>query len=234
MPTHLVALLVLALAAVRLGLDPLVLDGVAALAAVLAATSFAAGDPPRRPWAIRALALVLVLVAHVIQRVGWTDGLRVDFVLLIAANLLGLLALLGFLQNVRRSGLAGSLSPPELALVGAAFVAALGLVASQLGAREVVGLRDVTIAVSMLGDASVFLLALLLLRLVLPMRGGLVAQPYLLLVVDGLLYLVVDIALATDHPALVGATGPLAALAGAAGASAGFAQRALLRRPPGP
>ncbi len=76
-----------------------------------------------------------------------------------------------------------------------------------------------------------FLLALLLLRLVLPLRGGMVAQPYLLLVVDGLLYLVVDIALATELPALVGASGVLAALAGAAGASAGFAQRALVRRP---
>ena len=63
------------------------------------------------------------------------------------------------------------------------------------------------------------------------MRGGLVAQPYLLLVVDGLLYLVVDIALATELPALVGASGVLAALAGAAGAAAGFAQRALVRRP---
>lgn len=49
--------------------------------------------------------------------------------------------------------------------------------------------------------------------------------------VDGLLYLVVDIALATELPALVGASGVLAALAGAAGASAGFAQRALVRRP---
>jgi len=50
MPTHLVVLLVLALAAVRLGLDPLALDVVAALAALLAAVSFTAGDPPRLPW----------------------------------------------------------------------------------------------------------------------------------------------------------------------------------------
>lgn len=62
------------------------------------------------------------------------------------------------------------------------------------------------------------------------MRGGLVAQPYLLLVVDGLLYLVVDIALATDLPALVSASGVLAALAGAAGAAAGFAQVLSVRR----
>lgn len=231
MPTHLVVLFVLALAAVRLGLDPLALDVVAALAALLAAASFTAGDPPRLPWGLRALGIVLVLVAHVIQRVGWTEGLRVDFLLLIAANLLGVLALLGFLHNVRRSGLAESLTRSGLALVVVGFVAVLVLVASQLGGREVVGLRDVTLAVSMFADASVFLLALLLLRLVLPMRGGMVAQPYLLLVVDGLLYLVVDIALATELPALVGASGVLAALAGAAGASAGFAQRALVRRP---
>lgn len=231
MPTHLVVLLVLALVAVRLGLDPLALDGVAALAALLAAASFAACDPPRLPWGLRALGVALVLVAHVIQRAGWTDGLRVDLLLLIAANLLGVLAMLGFLRNVRRSGLAESLTRSAIALVVAGFVAVLVLVASQLGAREIVGLRDVTLAVSMFADASVFLLALLLLRLVLPMRGGLVAQPYLLLVVDGLLYLVVDIALATDLPALVGASGVLAALAGAAGAAAGLAQRALVRRP---
>lgn len=107
----------------------------------------------------------------------------------------------------------------------------LGLVVWQLAALDGVSLRSATLGVSTLTDAWGFMIALLLLRIVLPMRGGRIAVPYLLLAVDGLAYLLVDLALAIDLPALAPAVAPLGALAGAAGAAAGLAQLALARRP---
>ena len=60
--------------------------------------------------------------------------------------------------------------------------------------------------------------------------GGLVAQPYFLLALDGLCFLLADLGHAAGSEPLAQALPYLNALGGAAGAAAGLAQAALLRR----
>lgn len=230
MATPRVLLLVLGLAGLRHLADPLVGDALAALAALLAAMSFARGDPPRRPWLLRAAAIGLVLAAHAVQRTGLVGEPRLDYLLLIVANLLGAAAIVGFLQIVRRSGLADAPSRGERLLLAFALGGALGLVGWLLPALDGTPLRVAAVVVSTLADAAVFVVSLVLLRLVVPLRGGAVAQPYFLLVVDGLCFLLIDLVLAIDDPALTRAVAPLGALGGAAGTAAGLCQAALLRR----
>lgn len=225
-----VLVLVLLLAGLRLGVDALATEVVGSLGALVAALSFAPGDPPRRPWLVRAVAVGLVLLAHLVQRAGLVGAPRLDYVLLIVANLLGAAAVLGFLHNVRKSGLAAPLTGAEALAAGALACATLGVVAWILASLVPDSLRAAAVGVSTLADAVVFMGSALLLRFVLPMRGGLVAQPYLLLALDGLCFLLIDLAHALEHPALAPAIAPLGALGGAAGAAAGFAQAALVRR----
>lgn len=221
--------LVLVLAGLHLGVDALAAEVVGTFGAVLAATSFGPGDPPRRPWLLRAVALGLVVTAHALQRQGLVTVHRLDYVLLIVANVLGALALLGFLRVLRRSGLTVPLRPGERVVAVLLACATLGVVAWILAALVLHSLRDVAVAVSTLCDAVVFTTAALLLRHVLPMRGGLVAQPYLLLAVDGLCFLALDLAHALQ-PVPGPVFAPLSALGHATGGAAGFAQAALMRR----
>lgn len=230
MPTPRLLALVLVLAGLRLAVDPLAAELVGAVGAVLAGLSFSPGDPPRRPWLVRASALGLVIVAHALQRLAPGDGLRLDYLLLIVANIVGALALLGFLRIVRRSGLTVPLTAGERLSAVLLACATLAVVVWILGELAHDSLRDLAVAVSTLADAVVFTTAALLLRHVLPMRGGLVAQPYFLLAVDGLCFLALDLAHVLQHPALAPAVAPLGALGGAAGGAAGFAQAALVRR----
>jgi hypothetical protein len=226
MASHLALLLVLGLAGLRYLVDPLV-AGVAALAA---AASFAAGDPPRRPWLLRGVALALVFVAHSLQRAGLAGEPRLDYVLLIVANLLGVAAMVGFFRVVRSSGVAEPASRGERLLVAAALAGVGGLVVWLLTAIDGPWLRVATVGVSTLADATTFMVSLVLLRMVAPLRGGTVAQPYFMLVLDGLCYLLIDVARAQGDEGLSRAVAPLGAFAAAAGTAAGFCQAAVVRR----
>jgi len=231
MPRWLLAILLAALVGVRLLADPLIAELLAVIAASLAAASFTVGDPPRRPWTLRALALALVLVAHSLMRLS-PAAPQLGLALLVLANLLGAAAIVGFIQLVRRSGLTAPLTTLGAAVLGGLAIAAAGALALVLvQVAPQADAKAVVIAVSTACDAVVFVGAALLLRLVLPLRGGLVAQPYALLVLDGLCYLVADLGLAVTSPALVAAIPYVSAIGGAAGASAGLAQAALLRPP---
>lgn len=229
MSTPLLLALVLVLAGLRLAVDPLAAEVVGAVAAAFAATSFAPGDPPRRPWLLRTVALSLVVTAHALQRLGPVTAVRVDYLLLIVANIVGALALLDFLRIVRQSGLTVPLTRGERAIALALVGAILGVVVWILAALALDSLRDLAVAVSTICDAVVFIAAALLLRHVLPMRGGLLAQPYLLLAVDGLCFLALDLAHVLQ-PTPGPAVAPLGALGGAAGGAAGVVQTLLVRR----
>ncbi|PCC74406.1 hypothetical protein SAMN02745121_04505 [Nannocystis exedens] len=221
--------LVLLLAGLHLGVDPLAAEVLGTIGAVLAVTRFSPGDPPRRPWLLRAVALGLVVFAHVLQRLGLVTLHRLDYVLLIVANILGALALLGFLRVLRQSGLTVPLRRGERVVAVLLGCATLAVVVWILAALVLHSLRDLAVAVSTICDAVVFTTAALLLRHVLPMRGGLVARPYFLLAVDGLCFLALDLAHALQ-PVPGPTVAPLSALGHAAGGAAGFAQAALVRR----
>jgi hypothetical protein len=229
MPVWLLAIAIVALVGLRLGVDPLAAEAIAFVLAGLAAWSFTAGDPPRRPWALRALAIGLVLVAHAIQRLG--GAIEGVYALLVVANLIGAAAIVGFVQVVRGSGLTVTLTRLRTAVVigvGVAAASVVGLVIGQVAPQA--DAHALVIAVSTLCDAVVFVGAALLLRLMVPLRGGVVAQPYSLLALDGVFYLIADLGHAAASPGLVAALPVLGAVGGAGGATAALAQVALLRR----
>lgn len=229
MPVWLLAISIVALVGLRLGMDPLAAEAIAFVLAGLAVWGFTAGDPPRRPWALRALAIGLVLVAHAIQRLG--GSIEGAYALLVVANLLGAAAIVGFVQVVRGSGLTVTLTRLGTAVVigvGVAAAGVVGLVIVQLAPQA--DAHALVIAVSTLCDAVVFIGAALLLRLMVPLRGGVVALPYSLLALDGVFYLIADLGHATAAPGLEAALPVLGAVGGAAGAAAALAQLALLRR----
>jgi hypothetical protein len=230
MATHLALLLVLGLAGLRLLVDPLVVDALACVAALSAAVSFAAGDPPRRPWLLRGGALALVFLAHAVDRIGIAGEPRLDHAMLIVANLLGVTAMIGFFNVVRDSGLAEPASRGERTLVAVALAGVGALVVWLLTALTGPWLYVVTLAVSTLADATTFMVSLVLLRMVAPLRGGAVALPYFMLVLDGLCYLLVDVAATLGDEGLLQAALPLAAFGAAAGTAAGFCQAAIVRR----
>lgn len=231
MPQAALLLLAAALVGVRLLMEPLVAELLGCAGAVLAAMSFSSGDPPRRPWLLRALGVGAILVAHALQRLGvGPSGLVAALV--IAANLVGVAAVLGFLRVVRDSGLTLPLTRRErllgLALSGATLALVAWIFVELVGVRD--PLRAAVVAVSTVGDAVVFVTSALLLRLVLALRGGLVAQPYFLLALDGLFFLLADLAAVVAFVGVAEAVPILGAVGGAAGAAAGFAQAALVRR----
>lgn len=227
MPLALLFAAVVGLFGLRLWVEPLAAEILGLLGAVLAALAFAPGDPPRRPWALRALAVGTILVAHALQRLA-LGSLALQYGLIIAANLVGVAAVLGFLRVVRASGLAPALTRRERLVAAALCGGALAVVAQTLAALPG-GLspRSAAVVVSAFADALVFVTSALLLRVTLPLRGGLVAQPYLLLAADGLFFLSADLALVAASDQLAA---HLAAAGGAAGAAAGFAQANSVRR----
>lgn len=230
MATQFALLLLLGLAGLRYVVDPAVVDALACVAALTAATSFAAADPPRRPWLLRAVALGLVFLAHAVLRLGIAGEPRLDHLMLITANLLGVTAMIGFFEVVRSSGLAEPLSPGERRLIGVALAGVGGLVVWLLTALSGPWLYVATVAISTLADATTFMVSLVLLRMVAPLRGGAVALPYFMLVLDGLCYLLVDVAIALGDEGLSQAAVPLGAFGAAAGTAAGFCQAAIVRR----
>lgn len=231
MPLWTLALVIAAVAGVRLGVDPLGADVLALLGAAAAAWTFGPDDPPRAPWLLRVVGVGLVLVAHVLQRAGLGAAQGVDTALLVVANLLGATAVAGFVRVVRRSGLGAA---PDRA--GAVVVAGLAGVVAVAAACVLARLlattpdRAVVLAVSTVCDGVVFVGSAMLLRLVLPLRGGLVAVPFLLLAADGLCYFLADLGHALGSPSVARTLPWFEAIGGAAGATAGVAQAILLRR----
>ena len=213
----------------------------------LAARRFAADDPPRRPWALRAAALALVLAARLADplqtALAGPAGVRAAHVLLIAANALGAAAMLGFLGVIRAAGLTPRLRGPGGLALAAAALLALAAASSALAhlsadlqnpGAPAAWVHALAAAASTVADAIVFVAGAALLRALAPMRDGAAAWPYLLLAIDGACFLAIDLAAASAAPEHRGLIALLGALGGAAGLTAAVAQIAVLRRGLGP
>lgn len=217
-----------------------VLVGIVVTAA--AARAFAHDDPPRRPWSIRAAALVLLLAARLVDplQAALLPGPRVRLahVLIIVANALGAAAMVGFAAVIRASGLGTrERGAGDLALGAAALVAALvaartlaGIQGPLLDTSDLASwVRALALTASTLADAIVFIVAAGLVRVLAPMRDGVVAWPYLLLAIDGACFLVLDLASTSEYPALVGLTEVVSVIGASAGIVAALAQIAIVR-----
>lgn len=214
------------------------IEVVTVIASGAVVASFTAGDPPRRPWILRAVAIGLVVGAHLVDPLQAGDGPRFAHAILIVANLVGAAAMLDFLRVVRMSGLAAPASGAArlilaTVLASAGVTLALCVVGVAQGPLAVPAaqLRALTLAVSAAADAIVFVVAARLVQALLPMRDGYAAQPYLLLAIDGLFFLLIDVGHASGpSPAIAPLLPAVAAIGGAAGMTAALAQAWIVRR----
>ena len=210
-PWVLSAALLLAWAALRLifmrGAAPnAIMGAVVALALLGAAFQHDRRDPPF--WAWLALGLALTITEFLIGLRDWeflaafAHWWQAPFVLV---NLLLIAAILTFVRNVRASGLVPPWSLPwkvgTAVATGIAGTTATILIRAEFlrwqsdGAgfalAELSGLA--ANGSSAVGDATMFIGAVLLARMVLPMRGGSFARPYLLLCLAGAAFLALDV-----------------------------------------
>jgi len=233
----------------ELGYEGLFQRGVEAasgLGLLAAAIAFDRGDPPRRPWATVTAALLLVPLARAASALELTVGqAMVGHILLILSNILCIAALLGFRSMLISTGLTPEWTTRgriRAVLIAAPIVAAsIALVSyhlTELGDFSLMTTTDQigssVLVVSIIADAIILAVGLLLVRLVQPMLGGSVALPYILVAVGGGLLLFVDVfsvVLKVTTQDLFSAPVPiaLATLAWTSFALAGLAQRQLVR-----
>jgi len=167
---------------------------------------FERGDPPRRAWGLLCVMQSVNVIGLALRDqpglAAYADYwmLPYGFVNLCLAS-----GLIVFWVNGRASGLApqwtvGWRVVAGGAIGGAALVAVslLWSVFARWGEADFAFTplpfgEAVMAGTSAIADAIVFSCALLLARIFLPMAGGQIARPYLLLTVSGLLYLVLDV-----------------------------------------
>jgi len=188
---------------------------------VMVALQFSAGDPPRRPWGLLAVAMALVPVIRLVSHLGLALGdIKLAHLLLIGSNIFMAASMIGFGRvlgssellsdrtsedRVRATAFVGLLAVTALALIGynTFELAERGL---PVGAGAWVAVTASTL--STLSDALVSAGGLYLLWLLRPLIGGSLARPYLLLAVGAAAFLAVDIFLvaagATTQTELIG------------------------------
>jgi hypothetical protein len=227
--------------------DELIAEVFALVMVGWAARSFRAGDPPRGPWTVLAFAVGLIALGHATWGVfPFPTAIFVRHAFVLAHNLTMVVAVIWFVRVVRQSGLPGEATPRAKIVVAALTVGAcvVGLwsgtlvVQSLLGKLEVAEFQDwsVTVvnSVGSISDVIVFVAAVHLARMVLPMRGGALAQPYLLLALGQATVLIMDLAVAVLGLNSYLALGPkfqyVSAFAWTAIGLAGLSQAMLIRR----
>jgi len=227
--------------------DELIAEAFALLMVAWAARSFRAGDPPRAPWTVLALAMGLLVFGHATWDLfPFPTAILVRHAFVLAHNLSMVIAVIWFVRIVRQSELPGEASPRARLVVAVLTVGAVlvGLwsgtlvVQSFLGKLEVARLQDWSVTVvncvGSITDVLVFVAAVHLARMVLPMRGGVLSQPYLLLAVGQATCLVMDLAVGVLGLNSYLALGPrfqyVSAFAWTAIGLAGLSQAVLIRR----
>ena len=219
---------------------PLVLDFLVVAGLFAGAVGFESGDPPRRGWVLVTLSQLGIFIGH---------GLQVAELphqqIIIAANVAWVVSIVLWVRNFGGSVLAPAWTPRSRLTVALLVLVAVGTattgVTLEIQAQRAAELAqrkeawDVAYTlVSTMSDAAVFIGAVFLVRLVMPMSGGAFARPYLLLCVSAAIYLSLDLSLiVTGHASFAAFEGPLLKLAGLADGTsfaAGLAQAALLRR----
>ena len=171
-----------------------------------AALTLDRGDPPRPGWILLACTPAMaMLVGPTVAAEVRIAGLLAGPLIVIVANSLMVLGVMWMLRVLQRSGLAppwtgswrlaagvgalGSLTVGVVVLLHAEIPAATGLDETVWIIRRVVGVS---------ADIVVFNVALQLLRITLPMRGGTVALPYLVLALMAGLFMAVGVGLAVS------------------------------------
>ena len=224
------------------------IEACSGLGLLLAAIAFDRGDPPRRPWSILAAGLLLVPAARAALALNLNVAdVAVGHMLLILTNIFCVIALLGFRTILISTGLTPewtSKARVRAAVIGCSIIAAsIALVSyhiSELGDASAMSTSALISAsvppISIIADAVMLAVGLLLVRAVQPMMGGSVALPYILVAVGGGVLLFVDVfsvVLKVTTQDQFNAPVPLAlaTLGWSAFALAGLSQRQLLRSP---
>jgi len=249
--------LLIALVLVRLEVMPIFgleapfqrgIEACSGLGLLAAALAFDRGDPPRRPWATLAAALLLVPMARaaLVYNVAIGEA-QLGHLLLILSNVLCITALLGFRSMLISTGLTPEWTSGAriragvlLAIVLAACGGLVSYHLSELGDFSAMDsgayLSAMVTIISIVADGVVLGVGLLLIRLVQPMMGGSVALPYILVAVGGGIFLFVDLfsvlLKVTTQDQFTNAPVPiaLATLGWSAFTLAGLSQRQLVRR----
>jgi hypothetical protein len=177
----------------------------AAAAMVGVVVKFSPGDPPRRPWALMMVLILLVVAARLAAWFGVEFGdIKLVHLFFIVANLCVAAAMIGFNRMLGSSELLSERTADDrwraLGVVGLLAVLSIAaLTANTFGVAErgVPATAGAWVAatstfVSTLCDAIVCAGGVYLVWLVRPMIGGSLARPYLLLAVSGGCFLVVD------------------------------------------
>lgn len=219
---------------------------------VAVAVSFSAGDPPRRPWTVLAVAMAILPAVRVLSHFQVKlAGVAAAHVLLILGNIAMAAAVIGFGRVLGSSELLSERSAEDrvrattvVALLATGALAMLAFPTFELVGRGMPAtlgawFAAAVIIVSTLCDALVFAGGMYLVWLVRPLLGGSLARPYLLIAIAGGAFLVVDMLLvtvgATTQTELLGTdlrtymTKWLGCLAFTGFALAGATQLALLR-----
>jgi hypothetical protein len=217
---------------------------------LVAATSFAPGEPMRPGWLLLSASYVALVPARLLAGASggglYDAGVRHEVVVTILSVLSGALGVAGFLSLARawsETGLDTSSRAARVALRLAALVVALALAGSDLlrrfpdaAAGDPLAIGDV---ITDLLDGALFVVAVPVLRASLALGGGLVVWPWGLLTISLLAWLGYDAAVVWGgslelSPRLARSLEEVMRSSGAGFAfSAGIAQRWIMQTPPG-
>jgi len=158
---------------------------------------FSAGDPPRRPWSLLMITLVLFLVGRLASWLGlMVGGIKLAHLVFIAGNLTIAASMIGFNRVLGSSELLSERTEADrwralafLGLLAVAAVAALGWNTWEVAGRgrpegAAAWVGAILNIVSTLADVVVCAGGVYLVWLVRPLLGGSLARPYLLLAVS--------------------------------------------------
>ena len=213
------------------GVWPLVLDALVVMGLGAAASAFTAGDPPRRGWIAVTLSQTLIWVGHTLQ------FLELSYQpVIVVANLMWIVSILLWVRTFGTFTLAPEWTTRSRIVVGGLSLVAVGTAGASiyLGLQSDKAAWDLAYSMaSAVADAAVFIGAVLLVRLLLPMSGGAIARPYLLLCISAAVYLALDLSMIVtgigSFAAFEGGLLKLAAIADGTSFAAGVAQAVLLR-----
>lgn len=168
--------------------------------------SFQRGDPPRWAWALASATFAFAAVGNIFRDQPFASEFA-DYWghVYLAVNLCWGATIVVFARNILGTPLKPEWTRLSVVVVGSCVTLALvtaGLLSRDLfemaqsfeGAPTAAQLGDLLVGFSSaVADAAVFIGAVLLARVVLPMAGGAIARPYLLLSAAAAMYLVLDL-----------------------------------------
>lgn len=218
-----------------------------AIACGAVVAEFSAGDPPRRPWSLLLLSMLVVLLVRLAAWLQWSvAGVSLKVGFLLVGNVIFAAAMLGFSRVLGSSDLLSERTAEARtkAMLTVGAIAACGLAFIGYNVLELIERGSPTTregwasafssGFSTLSDALVFAGGLYLVWLLRPIVGGSIARPYLMMAFGGAAFLVVDAILigagATAQTDIADSTAKLiGTLAYSCFAAAALVQLALLR-----